>query len=495
MSNAVILAMDLGTTGNRVVAFAQSGEVVAQKYYEFTQHYPQPGWVEHDPLEIKDTALRALREVLEAVKEHEVTGLGITNQRETTILWERRTGQPIYPAIVWQCRRTEALCRQLEPYRDLFKQKTGLFLDPYFSGTKIHWILEHVPGARQRAQQGELAFGTVDSWLLWHLTNGQVHATEASNASRTLIFNLHDMAFDQELLELLQIPKRLLPQVLPSDACFGTTDLKVVGRRFPIHAILGDQQASLYAHSGVGEGKVKNTYGTGLFVVTKTGAEPVAHDRLVTTVAWQLQDKITYALEGSIFMGGAILQWTRDNLHLLNHASQSEALAQSLPDNQGVYLVPAFQGLGAPYWQSDARALLVGLSRKSDTAVVVRAALEAMAYQTRDVVAVMSDHLPFALQELHVDGGACANNFLMQFQADILGLPVIRPKIIEVTALGVAGLAGCALGFWSREGFETNLMTPDRIFKPQMTSQQAQAYYKRWQDAVHLSLSWSSAQG
>ncbi len=493
MSSAVILAMDLGTTGNRVVAFAKSGEVIAQQYYEFKQHYPKPGWVEHDPQEIKDTALKALREVLQALNGREVAGLGMTNQRETTVIWDRHTGAPIYPAIVWQCRRTEDLCRALEPHRTLFKQKTGLFLDPYFSGTKIKWILDHVPGARQKARQGELAFGTIDSWLLWHLTGGRVHATEASNASRTLIFNIHDCRFDPELLALLDIPEQLLPQVLPSNACFGHTDPNVAGRRLPIHAILGDQQSSLYAHSGETQGKVKNTYGTGLFVVTNTGPQAVAHERLVTTVAWKLQDRATYALEGSIFMGGAIMQWARDNLHLLTHAGQSETLAASLPDNQDVYLVPAFQGLGAPYWQSDARALLVGLSRKSDTAVVVRAALEAMAYQTKDVVNVMADHLPFALSALHVDGGACANNFLMQFQADLLGLPVIRPKVIEVTALGVAGLAGQALHFWSRGEFETTLMAPDRLFKPQMDSRQARTYYGRWQEAVRLALSWASS--
>lgn len=491
LPQALIIAMDLGTTGNRVMAYNYHGEVQAKRYYEFQQYYPQPGWVEHDANEIKSGALRALKEVLQECEAHSILGLGITNQRETTVIWNRHSGEPIYRAIVWQCRRTESLCRSLQAHAPLFKAKTGLFLDPYFSGTKIKWLLDHVAGARKLAEQGDLLFGTIDTWLLWHLTGGTVHATEPSNASRTLLYNIQQHQFDQELLELLSIPAQLLPEVKASNSLFGITDEQVVGRAIPIHAILGDQQASLYAHSGTANGKVKNTYGTGLFVVTNTGSTLVASEQLVTTVACQLDHEINYALEGSIFMGGAIIQWLRDNLKVMTDASQSEMMALSLDNNQGVYLVPAFQGLGAPYWQTNARAMVVGLSRKADQAVLVRAALEAIAYQTKDVINAMTSSLGIELRELHVDGGACVNSFLMQFQADILGIPVMRPNQIETTSLGIARLLGQTVNFWSAQYFEQHVLVLDRTFKPQMKPEEQRRLYQAWQHAVHMTLEWA----
>lgn len=490
MGEKVVLGIDLGTTGNRVMAFSADGEVRAKAYYEFTQIFPRPGWVEHNPREILDTALRALREVLAAVGAENVVSLGITNQRETAILWDRATGEPVYNAIVWQDRRTEPLCRKLSEYQRFVKNRSGLFLDPYFSATKIRWLLDEIPGLRARMERGEVVFGTPDTWVLWHLTGRRTHATDPGNASRTLLFNLQELRFDRDLLGLFEIPAAALPEVRDSDADFGATDPALTGRAIPITAVLGDQQAALFAHGGWQTGVVKATYGTGIFVLTNTLATPVASDSLLTTIAWKTGDEVNYALEGSVFMGGASVQWLRDNLKIIASAAETEALAAALPDNEDVYFVPAFQGLGAPYWDPTARGLLIGLTRKTTPAVIVRAVLESLAYQTRDVIAEMQHSAPFPMQVLRADGGASANAFLMQFQADLLQMPVERSAIIETTALGAAGLSGVCSGFWTRERFFQNKKN-GRTFVPAVASEQAESLYSKWQEAIQRSLHWS----
>lgn len=490
MKGKVVVAVDLGTTGNRAIAFSKEGEVVARSYYEFPQIFPFPGWVEHNPMDIWNTCIKALNDVVNEVGAQNIDSIGITNQRETTIIWDKNTGRPVYNAIVWQCRRTEGTCKELKEYAKILKDKTGLFLDPYFSATKIKWIFDNVDGVRQKAERGELLFGTPETWVLWNLTGRKVHATEPSNASRTLLFNINTLEFDKELLEIFKVPQNILPEVMDSDSLFGFTDNDLIGAVVPIHGILGDQQASLFAHCGWQDGIIKATYGTGIFILTNTKEELVKSNSLITTIAWKIGKTTSYALEGSVFMGGASIQWLRDNLKIIASAPETEEIARSLNDNEGVYFVPAFQGLGAPYWDPDARGLLIGLTRKSTRANIVRAVVESLAYQVKDVMGVMKKNIKGDFKILSVDGGACANNFLMQFQADILPLVVDRPKIVDTTALGAAGLSAISSGFWKMQDL-VNIRTTERKFSPVMEKSTADLYYKKWQDAVERSKKWS----
>ncbi|MBT5855408.1 glycerol kinase GlpK [bacterium] len=483
---SIILALDLGTTGNRAIAFNKKAEIVAQSYYEFEQHFPEPAWVEHDPIEIWDTAQKALKDVLDQVGVENVVSMGITNQRETTILWDKTTGKPVYNAIVWQCRRTADRCKQLEGYAPMIKEKTGLFLDAYFSASKIEWILETIPEAMNLATQDKLLFGTVDSWILWNLTKGKVHATDTSNASRTMLFNIHTMAYSSDLLQLFNISESILPQVRDSDTYFGDTDTEITGKSIPIRAILGDQQAALFAQCGSDSTQVKNTYGTGLFVMANIGKKPIESDRLITTVAWTESGKTYYALEGSVFVGGAAIQWLRDGIEILEDAAQTQSLAETLDDNEGVYFVPALTGLGAPTWDPDARGLIIGLTRGTTRAHLARAALESIAFQTQDVIAAM----PNAFTTLKVDGGASANPFLMQFQADISDLIIQRPTVTESTALGVAGLAGIAASFWTHEQFR-DCVELAATFEPTMSEIDRRPLMTRWHDAVSRATGWA----
>jgi len=467
-----ILALDQGTTSSRSIVFDLEGNLLGLAQQEFTQHFPEPGWVEHNPEEIWDSQLATAREALKraGISASELGAIGITNQRETTILWERRTGRPVYRAIVWQDRRTAGICdelkaRGLEP---VFHQKTGLVLDPYFSGTKIKWILDHHPDLRARAEAGELAFGTVDSWLIFRLTGGQVHATDVTNASRTLLFNIHQLEWDEELLGYLGVPRAILPEVRPSAGSFGETDPGLLGARVPIAGVAGDQQAALFGQACFSAGMAKNTYGTGAFVVMNTGEKAVLGEGVLTTLAWQLpQEGPRYALEGSIFIAGAAVQWLRDGLGLISSSAQVEDLAASVPDNGGVYFVPALVGLGAPHWDAYARGAILGLTRGATKAHLARATLESMAYQTRDAIEAMSRASEVPLRELRVDGGAAVNNLLMQFQADILGVPVLRPKVTETTALGAAYLAAIGVGLAKREDLACSWAL-DRRFEPSM---------------------------
>ncbi|MDD5131033.1 MAG: glycerol kinase GlpK [bacterium] len=489
MKPKVIVAFDLGTTGNRVMAFTREGQVAARSYYEFPQIFPQAGWVEHDPLAILETALQALGDVTGVVGPENIESIGITNQRETTILWDRDTGQPVYNAIVWQDRRTEKMCRELASYRDLVKQKTGLFIDPYFSATKISWLITQVPGLKEKIKTGKILFGTPDTWLLWNLTGGKIHATDPSNASRTLLFDINHCRFDQELLRIFNIPPGILPEVKDSDAVFGLVDKKFSGREIPITGILGDQQAALLAQCGWDKDRAKVTYGTGIFAMANTLQELCRSERLVTTVAWKIGGEVNYALEGSIFIGGAALQWLRDGLKIIDRASDSEQLAAALKDNEGIYFVPALQGLGAPYWDPQARGMIIGLTRKSTQANIVRAALEAMAFQVREVVAEMQQARQQKLAVLRVDGGAAANNFLLQFQADIARIAIERTTMNEITALGAAGVSGLSAKFWSKEEFK-KIVIKDKLFTPQMDEEIAEGYYLKWKEAVQRSLRW-----
>lgn len=490
MKDKVIVAFDLGTTGNRVMAFTRDGTVAAKSYYEFPQIFPQAGWVEHDPKTILKTALQAWQDVVAVVGINNIESIGITNQRETSILWDKNTGEPVYNAIVWQDRRTEKMCRQLSAQQDLIKQKTGLFLDPYFSATKIAWLIGQIPGVKEKINSGEIIFGTPDTWLLWNLTGGKVHATDPSNASRTLLFDINQMRFDQELLKIFAIPAAILPEVKDSDAIFGLLDKKFSGREIPITGILGDQQAALLAQCGWDQDLAKVTYGTGIFAMANTLGELCRSERLVSTVAWKIGGVVNYALEGSIFIGGAALQWLRDGLKIIDQASDSEQMAVSLKDNEGIYFVPALQGLGAPYWDPQARGMIIGLTRKTTRANIARAALEAMAFQVREVVDEMQRSRQQKMAVLRVDGGAAANNFLLQFQADIARIAIERTLMNETTALGAAGVSGITAKFWSGEEFK-KIASKDRVFKPQLEEKIASGYYLKWQEAVQRSLHWA----
>lgn len=458
---------------------------------EFTQYFPKSGWVEHDAEEIWRVQQAVMQEAVAAAPEGDIVAVGITNQRETLVVWDRRTGKPLHPAIVWQCRRTSELCAELKAQglEPIFKEKTGLLLDPYFSGTKLKWLLDSDPELRLLAERGDALFGTIDAWLIWNLTEGRVHATDISNASRTLLYNIKTRQWDDELLRLLDIPRAMLPEVKPSSGLFGETTLAVPGRSIPVAGAAGDQQAALFGQGCLREGLAKSTFGTGCFILKNTGAVPVASSRgLLTTVAWQIGDRVTYALEGSVFIAGAVVQWLRDGLGLIAAASETEALAASVPDNEGVYFVPAFAGLGTPYWEPDARGLIAGLSRSTGKAHIVRAALEAIAYQTRDVLEAMRQEAGVRLSELRVDGGAVANSFLMQFQADLLGVPVVRPRVTETTALGAAMLAGLAVGLWAEDTGLTELKGFDRTFVPEQPEAVRDRQYEGWKRAVGYQL-------
>jgi glycerol kinase len=491
-----ILALDQGTTSSRAILFDHSGTIrsVAQK--EFRQHYPHPGWVEHDPLEIwktqQATARKAMRHL--GVHSENIQAIGITNQRETTVVWNRKTGQPIHNAIVWQDRRTADTCSELKSdgAEMVFREKTGLLLDPYFSGTKIKWLLDHVEGARAQAERGELAFGTVDSWLVWNLTRGTKHLTDATNASRTLLFNIHTMEWDDELLALLEIPRSMMPTIVPSCGMHGVVDGHLCECGSAIAGIAGDQQAAMFGQACFGSGDAKNTYGTGCFMLMNTGETPVTSvNRLLTTVAWQRDGETRYALEGSIFVGGAVVQWMRDELGIIKHASDVEPLAAQVPDTGGVYLVPAFAGLGAPHWDPHARGTIVGLTRGSGRAHLARAALEAICFQSMEVLRAMEKDSGAPMDALRVDGGACSNDLLMQIQADLLQVPVQRPKQIETTAFGAAALAGLASGFWKDQNEVAAQREIERVFEPQISADEAASRYSQWLKAVDRSRAWS----
>jgi glycerol kinase len=489
-----VMALDQGTTSSRAVLFDREGRVAAVDQHEFTQHFPKPGWVEHDAEEIWQTQLRAARGALgkAGATGADLAAIGITNQRETTVVWDRKTGAPVHRAIVWQSRQTAPLCDELRRrgLEEEVRARTGLVIDAYFSGTKARFILDAIPDGQQRAERGELAFGTVDSWLLYRLSRGRVHATEYSNASRTLLYNIHELAWDPVLLDALRIPRAVLPEVRDSSGVFGVADREWFGAEVPIAGIAGDQQAALFGQRCTAPGRAKNTYGTGCFLLMNTGAKaPRSHSGLVTTIAWGLGGKVEYALEGSVFVTGSAVQWLRDGLRIVSSAAESEALARAVPDNGGVYLVPAFTGLGAPYWDERARGALVGITRGTTREHVVRATLEAIAYQTRDVVECLQQDSGIALAALRVDGGGAANDFLMQFQADLLGRPVERPAELEVTALGAALLAGRATRFWP----DTDSLAASAVtrFEPKLEASRRDALYAGWKRAVERSRGWA----
>ncbi len=488
-----LLALDQGTSSSRSVVFDASGRLVAMAQQELPQIYPQPGWVEHDPMTIWRTQLATAREALQkaGLAVGAVRAVGITNQRETTVVWNRRTGQPIHHAIVWQDRRAEPACAELraQGHAETIRAKTGLLVDAYFSGTKLQWLLDHVPGARAQAEDGELAFGTVDSWLMWNLTHGQVHATDVSNASRTMLFNVHTNQWDDELLALLRIPRALMPRVLPSSAHFGEVAPDLLGHALPIGGVAGDQQSALFGQACFGAGMAKNTYGTGCFMLMHTGSTfQTSHNGLLTTSAAQTTAQPEFALEGSVFVGGAVVQWLRDGLRAIEHSGQVQALAESVPDAGGVMVVPAFTGLGAPYWQPDARGTITGLTRGSTVAHIARAALESIAFQSAALLQAMGRDAVAAggaaVSELRVDGGACVNDLLMQFQADLLGVPVVRPVVVETTALGAAYLAGLSTGVYHDTEELTHLWRAERRFEPTLSPDRAQALMARWDRAV-----------
>ena len=496
MEKKYILALDQGTTSSRAVLFNHNGEIVKIAQSEITQYYPKSGWVEHDPMEIWGSQSGVAREVLETagIRPEEIAAIGITNQRETTIVWDKKTGKPIYNAIVWQCRRTAKICDDLKSrgLEDYVRDNTGLIIDAYFSGTKIKWILDNVEGAREKAENGELLFGNVDTWLIWNLTRGKVHVTDYSNASRTMIYNIKDLKWDEKMLQELNIPKSMLPEVKQSSEVYGTTDIQTFGgANIPIAGIAGDQHAALFGQTCFEAGMAKNTYGTGCFMLMNTGEEMVSSkNALLTTIAWGVNGKVEYALEGSIFVAGALIQWLRDELRILSDAKDSEYFATKVDDNNGVYIVPAFVGLGAPYWDMYARGTIVGLSRGSNRNHIIRASLEAIAYQVKDVLKAMEEDSKLELTSLKVDGGAVDNNFLMQFQADILDVIVERPKITETTALGAAYLAGLAVGFWKNKEELKEKWSVNKVFKPNMEAEEKERLYKGWKKAVGRSLKW-----
>ncbi|MBX3737612.1 MAG: glycerol kinase GlpK [Candidatus Didemnitutus sp.] len=491
-----VLALDQGTTSSRAIVFDRRGRAHGTAQQEFAQHFPRPGWVEHDAHDLWETTrLTALGALAKAnLTARSIAAIGLTNQRETTLLWDRRTGRPLHRAIVWQDRRTADACEKLKRagLEPLFRRKTGLLLDPYFSGTKLAWLLDHLPGTRRRAERGELAFGTVDTWLLWRLTGGAVHATDASNASRTLLFNLRTGAWDDELLKILRIPREVLPEVRDSSGAFGEVTAVPALRGVPITGIAGDQQAALFGQACFRPGMAKNTYGTGCFLLLHTGDRPVvSKNKLLTTVAWRLDGRLEYALEGSVFIGGAVVQWLRDGLGLIARSVDIEKLAARVPDNGGVYLVPAFAGLGAPHWDAAARGAIVGLTRGSNAGHVARAALESIAYQSADLLAAMRADCGRPLRQLRVDGGATVNDALMQFQADLLRVPVVRPRTTETTALGAAYLAGLAVGFWKNRTEIAALWSREREFRPAAPAAQTRALHRAWTRAVERSRRWS----
>ena len=491
-----MMALDSGTTSNRCILFDRAGRIVSVAQREFTQYFPQPGWVEHDANEIWATLLGVAVEAMQmaGAAAADIAAIGITNQRETTIVWDKATGEPVHHAIVWQCRRTSEYCDELRA-RGLtarFREKTGLVLDAYFSATKLHWLLENVPSVRERAAKGELLFGTVETWLIWKLTGGRAHVTDYSNASRTMLFNINTLDWDEEILAELNIPRSMLPKPLPSSGLFGTTDTSLLGGEIPITGAAGDQQAALFGQTCFQPGEAKNTYGTGCFLLMNTGEKPVfSQNGLVTTIAWGLGEKVTYALEGSIFVAGAAIQWLRDEMKLIANAAESEAVAQEVADTNGCYVVPAFTGLGAPYWDQYARGAIVGLTRGCNRAHIVRATLDSLTYQTYDVLNAMRADSGIALASLKVDGGASANNYLMQTQADVIGAPVLRPTCVESTAMGAAYLAGLAVGFWRDQAEIRKIWAVDRTFEPQLDAKSRDARLHGWHRAVQRAFDWA----
>ena len=489
-----VIALDEGTTSVRCILFDKEGNMVSAAQKEFTQIYPNAGWVEHDPLEIWSSQLGVAMEAMTraGATAEDIDSIGITDQRETTVVWDKKTGKPVYNAIVWQCRRTAEYCDSLKAsgYSDMIKEKTGLLIDAYFSGTKLRWILENVPGAREKAEAGELLFGTIETWLIWNLTAGKVHVTDYSNASRTMMFNIKTLDWDEEILRLLNIPRCMLPKPMPSSCVYGVTDTAVMGGEIKIAGAAGDQQCALFGQTCYAPGEAKNTYGTGGFLLLNTGDKPVySKNGLVTTIAWGLDGKVTYALEGSIFIAGAAIQWLRDELGLINKSADSEELAAKVPDTNGVYMVPAFVGLGAPYWDPYARGIITGLTRGSNRYHLIRATVESLAYQTFDVLKAMENDSGIDLKALKVDGGACANNFLMQFQSDIIQTKVERPACIETTALGAAYLAGLATGYWSSlEDIKQNWKI-SRTFTPEHDAAFADEKLEGWHRAIKQALS------
>ncbi|MCA1011202.1 glycerol kinase GlpK [Halobacillus halophilus] len=485
-----ILSIDQGTTSSRAILFNHKGEIVETGQKEFEQHFPKPGWVEHDANEIWTSVLACIADVLRRadIDAGQVAGIGITNQRETTVVWDRKTGKPIYKAIVWQSRQTQSICNELrdQGLNDTFRDKTGLLLDPYFAGTKVKWILDHVDGAREKAENGELMFGTIDTWLIYKLSGKKAHVTDYSNASRTLMYNIFDLKWDDELLDILGVPKSMLPEVKPSSEIYAhTVDYHFYGKEVPIAGIAGDQQAALFGQACFEKGMAKNTYGTGGFMLMNTGEEAVKSDNgLLTTLAWGIDGKVEYALEGSIFVSGSAIQWLRDGLQMIEDAPQSEEIAGKVNNTEGVYVVPAFVGLGTPYWDSDARGAVFGLTRGTSKAHFVRATLESLAYQTKDVVDAMIEDSGIELKKLRVDGGAVKNNLLMQFQSDLLNVTVERPEVNETTALGSAYLAGLAVGFWETREDIANQWKIEREFEPTMNKDKSEDLYKGWQKAV-----------
>ena len=492
--NKYILALDQGTSSSRAIVFDSNGQTMAVAQKEFTQIFPKPGWVEHNPMEIWSSQASVIAEAITSIDINglDIAAIGITNQRETTIVWDAETGDPVYNAIVWQDRRTSEYCDSLkaEGRTEMIRSKTGLIIDAYFSATKIRWILENVPGAKERAEQGKLRFGTVDTWLIWMLTRGEVHVTDVSNASRTMVYNIHDLCWDKELLDLFGIPESMMPQVRSSSEVYGHTKTTLFAHEVPISGIAGDQQAALFGQMCTEPGSVKNTYGTGCFLLMNSGEKPImSSNNLLTTIAWKIGDKVNYALEGSIFVAGSVVQWLRDGLGIIRSSSEVEGLAASVPDNGGVYFVPALTGLGAPYWDQYAKGCLYGISRGTTAAHIARAALEGIAFQTMDIVNAMQKDAGVELGELKVDGGASRNNLLMQFQADILGTSVIRPKVTETTALGAAYLAGLAVGYWDSIDHIKSQWAVDASFEPSAAEDTVSELKAGWADAVERTLS------
>jgi len=495
MSKKYILALDQGTTSSRAIIFDSNGAIISSSQKEFKQIYPHPGWIEHDPIEIWETQLASAKEAMKNIgaNPEDIAGIGITNQRETTVLWDKNTGEPVHNAIVWQCRRTANICDDLKSkgLSEYIKENTGLIIDAYFSATKIKWLLDNVSGVREKAEQGDILFGTIDSWLIWNLTNGKVHITDYTNASRTMLFNIKELKWDEKILKELDVPMSVLPKVVQSSDVYANTDINLFGKEIPIAGIAGDQQAALFGQLCFQEGMVKNTYGTGCFMLMNTGEKIVkSNNGLLTTIAWGVDNKIEYALEGSIFVAGASIQWLRDELKIINDAADSEYFASKVEDTNGVYVVPAFTGLGAPYWDMYARGAILGLTRGANRNHIIRATLESIAYQTKDVIDAMMEDSGINLTALKVDGGATANNFLMQFQSDILNVNVERPDVTETTALGAAYLAGLAVGFWKSKGEIAQNWSMNRKFKPEMDDEKRNKLYNGWKKAIERSKSW-----
>ena len=491
-----IMALDAGTTSSRSIIFSADGRIVSIAQKEFPQYFPRPGWVEHNANEIWATQYGTMAEAMQKIgaKPGDIAAVGITNQRETTVVWDRQTGEPVCPAIVWQCRRTSEYCDELKArgLTELFRRKTGLVIDAYFSATKLRWILENVPGVRERARRGEVLFGTVETWLIWRLTGGAVHATDYSNASRTMLFNINTLDWDDEILALLDIPRCMLPEVRPSSGVFGYTDAQLLGARIPISGAAGDQQAALFGQTCFRPGEAKNTYGTGCFLLMNTGEKPVFSDNgLITTVAWGAQGRVNYALEGSIFVAGAAVQWLRDEMRIIDSAADSEYMALKVPDTNGCYVVPAFTGLGAPHWDQYARGTIVGLTRGCNKCHIIRATLDSIAYQVGDVLTAMRADSGISLRALRVDGGASRNGYLMQTQADIINAPVMRPSCVESTAMGAAFLAGLAVGVWSGTDEIEKNWTLDREFLPSITQDERERRVRGWNRAVKCAYSWA----